>query len=382
MRHRFYLTRPAARAVLPAIVLSIALTGSPAQDAAPASGAAAIPAPAVSPRERLLMDFGWRFHLGDAPDAASKFDYPEPTRLDKTIPKEIGLAAKLTADLPDPVAANLGGDVSFVQPSCNDSDWQKLNLPHDWALSLQVDQTADVEHGYKPIGPNHPENDIGWYRRTFSLPVADKDDAFWLEFDGVYRNSLVWLNGHCLGRHPSGYSSFYFDIGKYANFGGTNTLVVRVDATRFEGWFYEGAGIYRHVWLEKTSPVHVAHDGVFVYSQFNDNVPIGPAAIHAQAQLDPAPGGTSPSVDFQVLDPDGKLVAQAQAAPGTDAASPVQAVMTLATPQLWSPATPKLYTLLTTVTNGGETVDQVRTSFGIRTVAFDANKGFILNGKP
>jgi len=155
-----------------------------------------------------------------------------------------------------------------------------------------------------------------------------------------------------------------------------------VDASKFEGWFYEGAGIYRHVWLEKTEPVHIAHDGVFVYSQFKDNVPVGPADIHAQATLDASSaGGGTPTVAFQILDPDGKPVAQAQASPGQDSATE-QAVMTLPAPQLWSPETPKLYTLVTTVQSGGQTVDEVKTPFGIRTVAFDANKGFILNGKP
>ena len=337
---------------------------------------------ASSPRERLLMDFGWRFHLGEAPDAGTQFDYPEPTRLDKTIPKEIGLAGKLAAAQPDPVATNLGAGVSFVQPSFNDSDWRQLNLPHDWAIELPFDPKADSSHGYKPLGPGYPANDIGWYRRTFTLPVEDKGDIFWLEFDGVYRNSVVWLNGHCLGRNPSGYSSFYFDIGKYVNFGGTNTVAVRVDASKFEGWFYEGAGIYRHVWLEKTEPIHIAHDSVFVYSQFKDNLPVGPADIHAQAQLDASSvGGPAPSVAFRVLDPDGRPVAQAQASPGQDAATE-QSVMTLPAPQLWSPDTPKLYTLVTTVSSGGQVVDEVKTPFGIRTIAFDPNKGFILNGKP
>ena len=106
-----------------------------------------------------------------------------------------------------------------------------------------------------------------------------------MEFDGVYRDSLVWLNGHCLGRNPSGYGSFRYDISKFANFGGTNELAVRVDASRFEGWFYEGAGIYRHVWLEKTSPLYVAPEGLFVWSTFSNNVPGDVATIHVQAQL-------------------------------------------------------------------------------------------------
>jgi beta-galactosidase len=338
---------------------------------------------ADSSRERLLMDFGWRFNLGDAPDAGTNFNFPEPTRLDKTIPDEIGLEGTLAAAQPDPVAVNLGGSVSFAQPDFDDSDWRKLNLPHDWAVELPFDTNANWSHGYKAIGPGYNTNNIGWYRRTFSLPAEDKNKTLWLEFDGAYRDSTVWLNGHCLGHNASGYSSFYFDIDKYANFGGKNTIAVRLDASRFEGWFYEGAGIYRHVWLVKTNPLHIAHDGVFVYSRFKDNVPVGPAEIHAQVDLESPPGDSdNASVEFEILDPSGKSVGKSDETVGEGFDSGVQSVLIVSDPELWSPESPKLYTLLTTVTRDGQTVDEVKTPFGIRTVAFDANKGFILNGKP
>ncbi len=111
---------------------------------------------------------------------------------------------------------------------------------------------------------NGSVNNIGWYRQTFTLPSGYAGQAVWIEFDGVYRNCLVWFNGHILGRNVSGYASFQFDVTPYINPGGTNVLVVRVDASRDEGWFYEGAGIYRHVWLVAADPVHVAHWGTFV----------------------------------------------------------------------------------------------------------------------
>ncbi len=228
---------------------------------------------ADSPRERLLMDFNWRFHLGDAADAGEKFDYPEVSELAKTHLNEIGKGAELIVGLPDPAGSNLGAEVSFVKPDFNDSGWRKLDLPHDWAVELPFSTNADLRHGFKPVGKGFPENSIGWYRRGFDLPASDKGRALWIEFDGVYRNSLVWLNGHCLGRNVSGYSGLRYDISKFANYGEKNELVVRVDASRFEGWFYEGAGIYRHVWLEKASPLHVAPDGVFVWSEFKNDVP-------------------------------------------------------------------------------------------------------------
>ncbi|HXF10607.1 MAG TPA: hypothetical protein VN625_07460, partial [Desulfuromonadaceae bacterium] len=216
------------------------------------------------PREKLLLDFNWRFHLGDAPDAGNKFDYPEVKELSKTHVDEVGLEGEL-ADLSDAVKNNVGSDISFVQPAFNDRDWRRLDLPHDWAVELPFDEKSDVKHGFKPVGTSYPQNNIGWYRRQFDLPASDKGKTLWLDFDGVYRNSLVWLNGHCLGRHLSGYSGFRYDISQFANYGGKNTLVVRADASRFEGWFYEGAGIYRHVWLEKASSVHIAPDGgIFV----------------------------------------------------------------------------------------------------------------------
>ena len=218
-------------------------------------------------RERLLLDFDWQFHQGDPDDASNNgtnlFDYAEPGVLDKTRTQDLTAAAKLAAGRPDPVAINLGGKVSFVQPGFNAQDWRRLDVPHDWAVELPFNPAGNAAHGKKDIDPKKGTN-IGWYRRAFDLPAVDSGKALWLEFDGVYRNAVVWLNGRCLGRHVSGYGSFMLDISKQANFGGRNTLVVRVDATRYEGWYYEGAGIYRHVWLVKANSLHVAHWGTFV----------------------------------------------------------------------------------------------------------------------
>ena len=371
---------------------------------------------AESPRERLLMDFNWRFHLGDAPDAGKIFDYPEVRDLAKTRLNEIGQGAKLIADLPDPVENNLGSNVSFVKPSFDDSRWRSLDLPHDWAVELPFETNADFHHGFKPIGTNFHSNSIGWYRREFTLPASDAGRRLWVAFDGVYRDSLVWLNGHCLGRNPSGYSSFRYDISKVANCGGANVLVVRVDASRFEGWFYEGAGIYRHVWLEKMSPLYLEPDGLFVWTTFSNNVPGDTAAIHVQARLinyQPAPADLT--VRCQVIAPDGTVAGrfenQASMAdyskktvdlssvigPSLLTAAreiPVPASTPGAAPQfvslpsvkqsvvLWSPESPNLYKLITTIESRGKIMDRVETEFGIRTIAFDAEKGFLLNGKP
>jgi beta-galactosidase len=372
---------------------------------------------AESPRERLLLDFNWRFQLGDAPDAGSKFDYPEVKNLSKTHLNEIGEGAKLIADLPDPVESNLGADVSFVKPGFDDFAWRRLDLPHDWAVELPFATNANYQHGFKPVGPDSPENNIGWYRREFALPASDQGKKLWVEFDGVYRNSLVWLNGHCLGRNPGGYNSFRYDISKVTNYGGTNVLVVRVDASRFEGWFYEGAGIYRHVWLEKTSPLYIEPDGLFVWSTFPKNVPGNTATIHVQAHLiNYQTNAVGVTVRCDILSPDGSFIVgfQKQAdmvdyskkevdletdigssrplpagvspvprGPETPMADPrFSAVFVGRSPVLWSPESPKLYKLITTVESGGKIMDRKEIDFGIRTIAFDAQKGFLLNGRP
>jgi len=360
--------------------------------------AVAVPA-ADLPRERLRLDFSWRFHLGDAPDAGTNFDYPEVADLAKTRVEAAGLEGEL-ANLSDTVARNPGGGVSFVQPKFDDRGWRQLDLPHDWAVELPFDSGADASHGFKPIGPGFPQNSIGWYRREFDLPPTDRGKALWLEFDGVYRNSLVWLNGHCLGRHLSGYTGFRCDISRFANFGGKNELVVRADASRFEGWFYEGAGIYRHVWLEKTSPVAIAPDGIFVFSRFHGPLPEGVCEIHLQAQLSGLPTDVSAvTVSGELFDPEGNSLGRARLAAGTNDAVELKFFLcppgrplawpfregeraVLHSPEPWSPESPKRYQLITTVETGGKTVDRVVTRFGIRTIAFDPDKGFLLNGKP
>ena len=132
-----------------------------------------------------------------------------------------------------------------------------------------------MNHGYRALGPGFETNSIGWYRRTFELAKADEGKRIWLTFDGVYRDATVWVNGWLVRRHEGGYYPFREDITDVVHYGGKNTIAVKVDATKFEGWFYEGAGIYRHVWLEKTAPLAIAPDGIFVYSQFKNNVPTG-----------------------------------------------------------------------------------------------------------
>ena len=357
-------------------------------------------------RERVLMDFGWRFHLGDVTDAGGRLDYPEVKDLAKTRPGEVGVEGTFDAALPGPPPGELGKDISFVQDRFDDGDWRELDLPHDWAVELPfatngvanpagvtgrsdndvaeisgTDGKNLVSHGFKPIGPLFPQNSVGWYRKEFVLPAGDKGKVLWLKFDGVYRNSLVWLNGHCLGRHLSGYSSFGYDISRFADYGRTNVLVVRVDASRFEGWFYEGAGIYRHVWLEKASPVAIAPDGIFVWTSFSNNVPAGTASVHVQTRLTgPGEAAGKVSVTHEIMGADGNTVAKLSR--DADLGSETEAVLDIPSPEIWSPENPKLYELVTTVERAGKVVDREETEFGVRTIAFDPARGFLLNGRP
>jgi beta-galactosidase len=323
-----------------------------------ASAAGFTPAPALAldaePRERLLLDFGWKFHLGNDWGAG------------------YGLAKAGTAYGPG-------------IPSYSDASWRKVDLPHDWVIELPFDPTADGSHGYKPVGEGFPQNSTGWYRRTFDLPAADAGKRLWLEFDGVYRDATVIVNGWFVAHHEGGYNGFRCDITNVANCGGRNVVAVKVDASQAEGWFYEGAGIYRHVWLVKTAPLAVAPDGTFVFSVFKDNLVKGPAEVHVQTRLLNTGVPADATVTWEVLGPDGgtlETLAQEVSAPTGPAFALLERKVSVGSPKLWSPESPSLYKVVTTIRSGGKAIDRVETTFGIRTVGFDANRGFLLNGEP
>src|SRR5581483_6644479 len=236
-----------------ASAFSLKASGQPQVDSATLSEKAVFVQPSPSPRKKELLDFGWRFHLGHATDPALDFGFGASSRE--------GIFAK-TYRLAAP-----------SNPNFNDTEWQTIDLPHDWAVELPfVNDKILVDHGAKPLGRSYPATSVGWYRRVFEIPKSDEGKRISLEFDGVYRNALVIFNGHYIGENLSGYAPFRFDITDHANYGAKNVLVVRVDATEYEGWFYEGAGIYRHVWLTTTDPLHLAHYGTFVRSEIQAGV--------------------------------------------------------------------------------------------------------------
>ena len=307
-----------------------------------------------APRERRLLDFGWKFHLGN----------------------EWGFAYGLD---------KAGTGSGPASKSYSDASWRTVNLPHDWAVELPFDPGANDSHGFKPVGPGFARNNVAWYRRTFDLPESDAGKRIWLEFDGVFRDAEVFVNGWFVGHHESGYSSFRYDITDLANVGGKNVVAVKVDASRFEGWFYEGAGIYRHVWLVTTVPLAIAPDGIFVYSKFKNNVPAGPAEIHVQTRLlNSQTNAVHAVVKCEIIAPGGKSVVKFKKPETVNGAAhrEVNLDTKVSSPVLWSPESPSLYQLVTTVESNGKVVDRQETPFGIRTVAFDVEKGFLLNGKP
>ena len=234
------------------------------------------------------------------------------------------------------------------------------------------------------IGPKFPSNSIAWYRRVFEVPSSDSGKRIWLAFDGAFRDTTVWVNGWLVRHQEGGYNAFREDITDVVRLGGRNTIAVRVDARKYEGWYYEGAGIYRHVWLDKTAPVAIAPDGIFVYSTFKNKAPGDRAEIHVEATLlDALNDAAAAVVNCEIISPEGKSLAHFKQSAKVPAGSQdaVKLDSRISSPVLWSPESPKLYKLVTTVSVGDKTVDQNETVFGLRTLAFDPTNGFLLNGK-
>jgi beta-galactosidase len=320
---------------------------------------------AVAPREHLLFDFGWKFFQGHASD---------PLR-DLGFGKGQGDFAK-------------SGELWFSTAKLDDSKWRDLNLPHDWAVELPfVRDEEQNSHGYKPLGRRYPETSVGWYRRTFDIPKEDEGRRITVEFDGAFRSALVFLNGYFVGRNDNGYAPFSFDVTDFLNYGAKNYLMVRMDASFGDGWFYEGAGIYRHVWLTKTDALHLGHWETYIRPSLK-----GKAAALSLGTVVRNDGNQAVkcSVLWVVLDASGMTVAKVVSPEQTvDAAGSASFIAntSFADPALWSPEAPNIYTAEVSVEPQQSTrkdlqrYDAERISFGVRDLKWDADKGFFLNGK-
>ncbi len=225
----------------------------------------------------------------------------------------------------------------------------ELDLPHDWAVEAPFDERASNSHGSKAIGRNFPESSVGWYRKRFFVAASDLGKRIGLEFDGVFRDSQVWVNGHYVGREESGYTSFAYNISEVLNYGAENVVAVRVDASLEEGWFYEGAGIYRHVWLVKTSPLHVERHGTFVTSEVKDKRAL--VSIRTKIcneRLEPAKF----QLQHSIVDANGDEVAASEPLENelqSVGARKFTTTIAIDQPRLWSLESPHLYRVLTII---------------------------------
>ncbi|WP_300699770.1 beta-galactosidase GalA [Bacteroides sp.] len=324
-----------------------------------------LPSQGQSVRERILFDEDWQFAFGNASS-------PE---------KDFGCGTEYFNYLTKAASIHNAGPYSMKFDA---SDWKKVNLPHDWVVDLPFEGKASHSHGYKTVGYQYPETSVGWYRKTFTVPSEDLGKHLSLQFDGIFRDARIWVNGFYLGHEPSGYATQVYDISEYLNYGGENLITVRADATLEEGWFYEGAGIYRHVWLNKTAPLHVAPFGVFVSSRLEE--PFEKVLLVTEVEMKNS--GNEPvssEVWCRLMDASGQVQMEDKAEPVDllpQESRTVKVYTKVLNPHLWSPEAPYLYKMETSVWQNGKQVDVVATPIGIRHIRFDADKGFILNGQP
>jgi beta-galactosidase len=299
-----------------------------------------IPSAALAGRDRVLLDTGWKFSLESARGSSV-----------------------------DPSAVNY-----------DDSSWKIVNVPHDYVIEQPFTRGLDPQHASLPTPAS-------WYRKTIVIPRSDQGKELWLDFDGIFRDAKIYVNGKFELEHQSGYTPIHIDITPLADPGMPLTIAIHVDPAAFEGWWYEGGGIYRHVWLTSVEPVHIEPEGVWVDPKVIGNESRPSSAIvdirvtlknsgHDGRRYRLIQRIISPSgyiVESQLRDYNRPLAAGAAAGCETD--------VLLSHPQLWSLETPYLYRLETSLDVGGSEVDRVETEFGVRTCRFDANKGFFLNGK-
>ena len=327
---------------------------------------------AQSQRETKLLDSGWRFAFGHAADPQKDFGYG--TEYFNFLTK----------------AHSIHNEGPYSN-KFDDSSWQPVRLPHDWATELPYAQEASHSHGYHTVGWKYPATSVGWYRKQFTMPIADKGRHVALTFEGIFRNSEVWVNGFYLGREASGYASRTYDVTDYLHYGdeadNQNIITVRADASLEEGWFYEGAGIYRDVWMTVSAPLHVASNGTYVRvaPPAGSNDISTRATVVADVTIENSQSVSAQCTVRQVLlDADGREVASSKPAALSlmprATATATQEIM-VERPHLWSLDDPYLYSLVTEVSQHGEIIDRYTTTTGIRTIQFDKDKGFFLNGR-
>ncbi len=302
-------------------------------------------------RQRLSLDKGWRFNLGD-------IAFPVITGHSMSYGN-----------------AKAGKSWGAAAPEYDDSNWRMVNLPHDWSVEMPFDSTENLSQGYRKRG-------FGWYRRSFKLLPSDKGKHIELQFDGIATHCTIWFNGTVVNRNFCGYNSIYIDVTPFAYYGDElNTISIRVDAVQQEGWWYEGAGIYRHTWLVKRNPTHITTDGVFAQpvknAQGEWNIPVEATLYNSGKQ------NTDVEVEVSLLDKMGKQVAQRKTTTPIAFLGKSVAKMNIpvSNPELWTLDKPTMYQVKTVVREKGNVIDTLLTTCGFRTIKFTVDSGFYLNDK-
>jgi len=315
----------------------------------------------VLAQRHINFDEDWKFHFGNAADPLKDFNYSIANIFSKT-----------------GGTGNTAIGLTYI-----DTAWRTLDLPHDWVVELPFVNSPNFDvmaHGYKPVGGLFPETSVGWYRKHFRVDRRDSGLRFQIQFDGIFRDANIWINGIYVGNNKSGYVGAAYDITDFINYAKENVLTVRVDASQYEGWFYEGAGIYRHVWLNKYNNVHLANDGAFVYASVQNNN----ALINIEAPVQNQNFVYSNCTVFSIVtNRDGKIVGQTNEQPvslNVNETRIIKQKIVISKPTLWSIDDPYLYRAITIIKSNGKIIDSYKKRFGIRTITVNEN-GLFVNGK-
>ena len=328
----------------------------------------AIQSTANAQRTRHSFDNGWQFHLGD-------------------IAIKQAVKSGMQGGLTDANVNRVEGEEVIIAYTdrnkiipYKETDWQDVNIPHDWLV--ETAPVNDMTIGSQPGGNGFHPSGIGFYRKEFVIPEEDRGKRISIEFDGIFRCSTVWVNGHLMGHHESGYTPSFYDVSEVARYGaeGKNVILVKVDCNDYEGWWYEGSGIYRHTWIVTTAPLHVGRFGTFVTTP---EVMPESATINIETTIcNESASDAGFLLESTVYDKAGSKVASTAEHSSVKKWSENKLItsMQVQSPDLWSPETPDLYRLETKILLNGAVVDEYHTTFGIRTAEVRTD-GFYLNGK-
>lgn len=333
----------------------------------------------VSPRERLLFNESWRFQKGDLTGAEGILAYEKIKDWVRASGNEFVLTSNAIKSVRP--AGNLGEEVVYTKQNFDDSNWRQLNLPHDWGIEGDFQQVLPGETGKLPWAG------IGWYRKHFAVSPSDKGKKIYLDVDGAMAYPTVWLNGKFVGGWTYGYSSFRLDLTPYLDFSAENALAIRLDNPPESSRWYPGAGIYRNVWLVKTARVHVGHWGTYVTTpEVNpesanvkvkvtvDNDSAAQAKVAVKTLIYKLVNGQRDKKPVVVSSPTELNI-------NADSNQTSEVNLHINKPELWNTQTPNLYVAVTQIEQNGKTIDIYETNFGIRTIKFDVDKGFFLNGE-